>query len=170
MPQRLTTAVLLIACAVAPIWPVTAAAAPPALPDQLGAEHGVADFAGETLLVIVVTARKAKHIGRWEQALRDDYPELRSLRVADVPDDPNADFEQVAAKLRKRVPENVSILIDMENQWARAYELDTEEPCLLLLDAEHNLITTFRGRAKRNRVQEVKAALQEYMPAAAAGA
>lgn len=164
MPKSLAIAALLLVCT------VTLAAAPAALPDQFGVEHSAADFAGEPYLVIVVTARKAKHIGRWEEALRDEYPQLLSLRVADVPDDPNADYEQVAARLRKRAPENVSILIDMDNQWARNYELDTEEPCLLLFDAGHNLIESFRGRAKGNRVRDVKAALQEHMPAAAAGA
>ena len=117
---------------------------------------------GQTVLVIVVKARKAQHIERWEKALRAELPDLVSLRVIDVTGDPQPKYEQVAEKMRKRAPEDVSILIDMGNHWALEYELDTNEPCLLIIDANQQLVATFRGRAKKSRVAEVKAALQPW--------
>lgn len=149
-----------------PLVVMNALAAPPPLPDQHGEPSGLADFTGQAVLAIVVTGRKLRQIERWEQQLRPDFPSLTSIRVADITEEPRPPMQQVADKISARAPDNVSILIDMENQWATEYDLDTDEPCLLLFDADHQVIGRFRGRAKKARVQEVAEQLTIHMPAA----
>lgn len=137
--------------------PVLAGAAelPAALPDQLGNEIALTDLPEQAVLAIVVAGRKLRHVQRWEEALRAELPELVSLRVADVTEEPRPSIEQVAAKLRQRAPAGVSILIDLDNLWASRFALDTGQPCLLLFDSERRLIAQWRGRAKRALVDEV---------------
>jgi hypothetical protein len=140
-----------------PAW-----SAPAALPDQNGGSLSLADYPGQAVLVIVVSGRKLRHIKKWEQTLRSDFPDLVSLRVADITDDPRPTTEQVATKLRKRAPADVSVLIDLANTWATEYELDTTEPCLLLFDGNHAVVAQFRGRANRDNSAAVIASLQAY--------
>ena len=54
------------------------------LPDQYGNTQELSDFTGEAVLAIVVTTRKMVWIGRWEEAIRQEIPELVSIRVADL--------------------------------------------------------------------------------------
>ena len=72
---------------------------------------------------------------------------------------PRPSHEQVAEKLRKRAPEGVSIMIDLDNRWATAFSLDTEEPCVLIFGSNGELLASFRGRANKARLAEVSAAL-----------
>jgi hypothetical protein len=51
----------------------------------------------------------------------------------------------VAEKLSARVPEGVSVLIDIDRRWAAALDLDTGRPNLLIIDPEGRLTATFRG-------------------------
>jgi len=88
-----------------------------------------------------------------------------SGKVADITDKPPPTHEKVVGLLQKRVPPEVPVLIDMDNSWATTYELDTKEPCLLLFDADHQLVAEFRGRPKGKLVEEVIAALDNYFPA-----
>jgi hypothetical protein len=67
--------------------------------------------------------------------------------------------------LQRRAPENASILIDLNNSWASHFELDTAEPCLLLLNSQHEIVARFRGRPKKKLVEDVLTASQEYFPA-----
>jgi len=136
-------------------------ALPPPLPDQNGSQIDISELRGAPLLVIVVSARKLRHIKGWEEGLRDTHPDLVSARVADVNEEPRPDYEQVSAKLRKRVPEGVSIMIDLQRLWAQEYQLDTAEPCLLLFTADYELIAQFRGRANKERLAEVSGLLDE---------
>jgi hypothetical protein len=151
---------LLLLLAVLAATPV--AAQPPALTDQYGTNIGLEDYAGEAVLAIVVSARKLRQIERWEQKLRAELPQLRSLRVADINEQPLPSQTQVATKLRQRVPEGVSVQIDLQSLWAAHYALDTKEPCLLLFDNAHNVVAQYRGRAKNALVSEVLVALQPY--------
>jgi hypothetical protein len=148
-----------------------AAAQPIALPDQNGELIGLADYQAQhpdqAVLAIVVSGRKLRLVKGWEEGLRESYPQLVSMRVADIKDEPRPSQDQVAEKLRKRAPENVSILIDLENRWATDYGLDTEEPCLLLFDSQGKLVAQFRGRASKARLGEVSAALAKWLPATA---
>ena len=147
---------------------VGAWAQPPALADQYGNSASLKDYAGQPVLAIVASGRKLRQIKGWEEGLRKDYPQLVSVRVADVKDVPRPTYDQVAKKLRKRAPEGVSIIIDLENRWANEYELDTNEPCLLLFDADGNVMAQFRGRANKTRLAEVSAALARVVPDAVA--
>ena len=55
-------------------------------------------------------------------------------------------------------------MIDLDNEWATEYALDTSEPCLLLFDAQGNVMAQFRGRANKTRLAEVSAALARVAP------
>jgi len=134
------------------------------LPDQYGQTGGLSNYPNQPLLVIVVTGKKLRWIGRWEKQLRAQLPELVSVRVADINDQPPPSLEQVSSRLRKHVPENVSILIDMNSSWANKYKLDTNEPCLLILDDKHQLTAQFRGRPNSDLVAQVIAGLRVYYP------
>jgi len=136
------------------------------LPDQYGQNGGLSDYAGEAVLAIVATPRKLRWIERWEAAIRAEMPGLMSIRVADVTDRPAPDYKKVADMLRKRVPEDISVLIDLQSQWANSYILETSEPCLVLFDSEHNIVAKFRGRPKGKLVNDVINTLRDYFPAA----
>ena len=159
--------ICLLLCLGSAVATSLAAVAPPALPDQFGASHSLHDFAGKPVLAIVASRRKLRWIGKWEEALRPELPQLNSIRIADITDEPRPAVSKVAELLQQRAPANVSILIDLQNHWASAYELDTGEPCLVLFDSEHKVVAKFRGRPKGERVNEVMSVLREYFPAEA---
>ena len=158
MTRRFIPTVLLLLAA------TTAGAALPALDDQYGEPGSLEDFSGQAVLVIVTSPRKLRWIGRWEAALRKEIPRLNSVRIADINEEPPPDPERVAEVLRKRVPPGVSILIDLDSEWAAHYQLDTGEPCLVLLDPGHREVARFRGRPKGKLVDEVLTALRDYFP------
>ena len=134
------------------------------LADQYGKSSGLEEYAGQPVLVIVASGRKLRHVKGWEEGLRKDYPQLLSLRIADITDTPRPTYEQVAKKLLKRAPEGISIIIDLENLWATEYGLDTDEACLLLFDVNGKVMAQFRGRANSTRLAEVSAALTSIVP------
>ncbi len=136
--------------------------APPPLPDQYNQPVALEDLNGQPLLVIVTSERQLRQIQRWEKALRKSLPGLVSLRIADIAGDPGPTREQVAAKLIQHAPTDVSVAIDEKNLWAREYELDTKEPCLLLFDADHSLTLQFRGRPRKALVAEVLDSIRPY--------
>lgn len=145
----------------------SALAQPAALPDQHGEMVSLSSYQSQypdqAILAIVVNGRKLRLVKGWEEGLRASYPQLVSMRVADIKDEPRPSQEQVAEKLRKRAPEGVSILIDLENRWATEYSLDTNEPCLLLFAGDGTLVAQFRGRASKAHLGEVNAALAEWL-------
>lgn len=135
-----------------------ALAAPPPLTDQLGREDSLARHRGETVLALVVTAKRLRSLKGWELALRERLDGVSYLRVVDVPAQPKLSHERVAEKLRKRVPEEVAIGIDLERRWAEAFGLDTDEVNVLLFDAGGGLAARFRGRRSQQLVEQVAAA------------
>jgi hypothetical protein len=136
----------------------------PPLTDQYGLDYSFVPVSGEAVLVIVADARKLRWIGRWEQKLRKSMPELNSYRVAGVLDTPTPAYDDVAAVLQRWVPPEVPIAIDLNNNWAKQYQLDIKEPCLLLLNGQQNIVAEWRGRPKKALIEEVLAALQPYFP------
>lgn len=136
-----------------------ALATPPPLRDQLGREDGLADRRGKTVVALVVDARHLRSLKGWEVELHDRLPQVSFLRVADVPKDPPVTWKRVADKLRDRVPDEVSVEIDLERTWATTYELDTSEVNLLVFDAGGKLTARFRGRRGKPLVEQIVAAV-----------
>lgn len=115
------------------------------LQDQYGEHHSLAEHNGHVTVVMVVTVKRLRNIKPWERSLREQFDDIRYLRIADVPEDSRATYASVAAKLGERVPEGVPVAIDMERAWANQLGLDTDRPNLLIFDRDGRLVTTFRG-------------------------
>jgi hypothetical protein len=138
------------------------------LQDQLGREDALERHRGRPVLAMVVEAAGLRQLRSWELALRERLPELDLFRVADVPRDRGITRKRVLDRLEGRVPDEVSILIDMEGRWAGTLGLDTSTPNLLLFDANLELAHLFRGRQTEAMVDRVAAAF-EALGGAASG-
>jgi hypothetical protein len=129
--------------------------------DQHGEADRLTDHTGEVVVVMIVTARRLRNLKALENDLRERYENVFFLRIADVPERPPVTREDVARKLDKRVPEEVSILIDIDRRWASELELDTEYPNLLLFDREGKFTAAFTGRAEPALLDEIHTVMDE---------
>jgi len=129
------------------------------LVDQLGRADALERHRGRPVLAMVVEAGGLRQLRAWEIALRDRLPDLDFFRVADVPRGRGITRQKVLDRLGGRVPDEVSILIDMEGRWAGALGLDTSTPNLLLFDARLELAHVFQGRQTGPMVDRVVAAV-----------
>ena len=125
--------------------------------DQFGRPGNLSEYAGEVAVGIVVPVRRIRLLKPWEAALRERIPELNILRVADVSDEKNAEYEKVAEQLKKRAPPEVSILVDMNGVWAERYGLDSKNPCLLVFDGSGQRTFTHCGREESEAVDALVA-------------
>ncbi|MET0555720.1 MAG: hypothetical protein ABW221_21960 [Vicinamibacteria bacterium] len=143
---------------------LTAAAPPPAaalvLRDQYGREGGLSAERGQPAVALVVTARKLRAVRGFEAELRRRCPEPRVLRVADVPRRPPATYEDVARKLRERVPAEVPVLIDLDGAFAGALGLDVSEVAAVVFDGEGRETARATARKADARAAEAAAALR----------
>jgi len=89
----------------------------------VGREDSLRAHRGQVVLVTVVHATGLRKLKSWETALRERLEGVHYIRIADVPADPPLTHDEVAEKLRQRVPEEVSILIDLEGEWRKAFGL-----------------------------------------------
>ncbi|HSL16439.1 MAG TPA: redoxin domain-containing protein [Methylomirabilota bacterium] len=133
------------------------------LPDQHGGTDSLAAHRGRVVLVLVVTAKRLRTIRPWEEDLRQRFDELEVVRVTDVPPDSKASLDQVAEKLRERVPDGVSVLLDLERRWATALGLDTGTPNLLVIGPDGALLDAFAGRHDPELAGRVAAALARFL-------
>jgi hypothetical protein len=106
--------------------------------------------------VLVVTARRARLLKKWEQSLAGGEG-LRVLRVVDVP--PRGKAADVARMLRERAPRGVRVAVDAERIVARALEIDPTEPHAVVLDAQGGVVVVLRGRGEPAEARAVRAAL-----------
>lgn len=146
-------------------------ALPPALtgltlPNQFGGTDTLAAHQGQPIMVVVVAVQRLSMIERWERALRERFPGLAFFNVADMPAQGPVDPERAAATLRKRVPPEVPVLMDLERHWATTLKLDTGLPNLLLVDAAGQLVGQWRGRYAESLAAEVMAAVEPVVAAA----
>ena len=133
------------------------------LPDQHGVQDSLAEHRGHVVVVMTVTAKRLRNIKPWERHLRERVDGIHFLRVADVPADSKATHTSVAAKIRERVPEGVSVLIDVDRAWATELDLDTERPNLLIIDRDGRLIASFRGLFAPELLEPVVDQLEELL-------
>lgn len=119
---------------------------PPPLRDQFGIVGHLDSHLGSVQVVIVISAKRLRRIKRWEKALRKHYDAVPLLRVADVPRTAPVEYESVAAKLRKRLPDHINVLIDLEGRWSGEYGLDTSVPNVLVFDVSGELVAKHVGK------------------------
>lgn len=129
------------------------------LPDQQGRLDSVAAHRDRVTVVMVVTARRLRNLKDWQKELQRRFDGVDFVLIADVPADPPVTYDRVVEKLGRRIPEEVSVLIDLERRWATGLGLDTERPNLLLFDRGGRLAASFRGRSESALVEEVSRAL-----------
>jgi hypothetical protein len=123
--------------------------------DQHGRPLRLAELHGAPAVVLLVSARRARLLRGWEQALPAPRPAL--FRVVDVP--PGGRAAEVAATLRRRAPRDVRLAVDGDRAFAEALAVDPAEPVVLVLDAELVPRAIVRGRARPDAVATVRAAL-----------
>jgi hypothetical protein len=147
--------------------PTPAAASPAAVPaaavlrDQLGAADSLASKAGRPQVVFVVSARRLRRLKEWELELDRRLEGIGFMRIADV-DESEANrptYEEVAATLRKRVPQPVRVLVDLDRIWAGALSLDTREVNVLAFDASGAEVARARGRPRPEALAAIESAL-----------
>ena len=125
------------------------------LPDQRGGRDSLAAHRGSQVVVVVVDARRLGTVRRWEQDLLARFPKLHILTVADVNEKRPTSVERVASVLSRRVPAEVTVLIDMQRLWAREFELDTSAPNLVVFAPDGTLVARFRGRWTAELAEQV---------------
>lgn len=125
------------------------------LPDQHGGSDSLAAHRGHAVVVVVVDARRLGTVRKWEQELLTQFPKLHVLTVADVNETRPTTLERVSGVLAKRVPREVTVLIDMQRLWAQEFTLDTSAPNLVLFDAGGAVAGRFRGRYSAELAEEV---------------
>jgi hypothetical protein len=128
------------------------------LRDQDGQPDSLLARRGRPALVVVVGVRRLPMIEAWERDLEGRVPGSVFLNVADPPAGARVDPTRIAATLRKRVPQGVRVLVDVERRWATVFGLDTALPNLLLFDADGRLVARHRGRCAEPLASEVRAA------------
>jgi hypothetical protein len=116
------------------------------LRDQYGSTDSLAAHHGHVVVVMVVDAKRLRNLRPWVRELREHFDDLETILIAEVPADPPTTYERVVEKLGERIPDDVSILIDMESLWAQTLDLDASRPNLLLMDRAGNLTATYQGR------------------------
>jgi hypothetical protein len=131
--------------------------------DQAGQTRRVTASNGSPTLVIIVTARRLRTVRPWQRAVLERWEDLQAVLIADVPSTPPPDYERVAKKLSQRVPEGVSVLIDIDRVWASEFDLDTSKPQLLVLDIDGELIYSLSGRWKPELEGELFSVLEPLM-------
>ncbi len=133
------------------------------LRDQHGRTSTVAGHRDHVAVVMVITASRLRHLKVWQRDLQERFEAVRYVLIADVPSDPPVTWERVAEKLVRRVPEEVSVWIDLERRWASELELDTSRPNLLLFDRDGKLTARFEGRKNEVLLERVSLALEELV-------
>jgi len=142
-----------------------AAALAARLRDQNGRPGGFEPAGRQATVVFVVSAARLKRLREWEASLRKRFEGLRFVRVADVPPSrPPARYEDVAKRLRKHVPAEVSVLVDVDRVWATGFGLDSRQVNLLVFDRTGRLAGQLAGGATPERLAQAIALVAPPAP------
>jgi hypothetical protein len=134
---------------------------PGALKDQHGNSGGLDRQSSQIQIAIVVSAKRLRRIKPWEKALFEYDDSLQVIRVADVVQSTPVQYQQVADKLRKRLPEDVNVLIDVDGIWVKAFDLDSSHPSVLIFDGAGRLLAKHEGMYKRRLFPALQADLEQ---------
>ena len=137
-----------------------AGAGPPALKDQFGKPDSLAAHRGRPVIALVVDPDHLRQAKSFELDLRQRFDGLDFIRVVQIPQQPGIRPEGVARKLRAKVSQDVSVLIDEDNVWASVYGLETHEASVLLFDRESRMLARFEGRYEPGVVERISAEIE----------
>jgi hypothetical protein len=121
-----------------------------ALKDQYGQTGGLAAGGAGLQVAIVVSAKRLRRIKPWEQAIRRIDTDVPVIRVADVPRTAPTEYDAVAEKLRKRLPEDLNVLIDLDGVWMKTFDLDTSVPNVLIFNGSGELLARHAGMYRKD--------------------
>lgn len=130
------------------------------LRDQYGQVGGLASDAEGLQVAIVVSAKRLRRIKPWEQAIRTIESDVPLIRVADVPRTSPAEYQSVADKLKKRLPEDLDVLIDLDGVWMQTFDLDTNVPNVLIFDGAGTLLARHAGMYRNDQFDALAADLK----------
>jgi len=160
-------AVVLAVLAVALLAPGSPAEEPLVLKDQFGEENGPAAYAGRNVVLIYGQPKALRRMKSWEVALEKAAGrQLEVLRAVDGTSvKETKTVEEAGARLRRAVPDDISILLDWDRLLGERYEIPTEgEVAVVLLDHAGVACTLETGPvedAARDRVLERLATIDE---------
>ena len=135
------------------------------LRDQYGGMDGLQTDGDGLQIAIVVSAKRLRRIRPWEEAIRRIDEDVRLIRVADVPRTAPTDFDAVAEKLAKRLPESLLVLIDLDGAWVTAFDLDSSVPNVLIFDGSGTLLARHSGMYKARLFAPLEADLRNLTAA-----
>lgn len=115
----------------------------------IGGDGGLGPTPPPVQIAIIVSAKRLRRIKPWEQAIRRIDEQVPLIRVADVPQTAPTEYESVAAKLEKRLPEDFPVLIDLDGVWSRTFQLDSSVPNLLIFDVRGAVVARHAGMYTR---------------------
>jgi len=162
---RILTLLSFLLATVLMATPDQALAVPGSIPDQNGNPVGLDNYINEPVLVYVAKLHKVSESGDWEKELVESYPQLKYIIVADMGKKSDKGEKTIAGILRGVLPSKVDVAIDMQNEWAKEYDLDLDTISLLLFDADHELAAQFKGKVNDELLAEVEAELAKLFPA-----
>ncbi len=117
----------------------------PQLIDQYGETLKIDQADSEVAIAIVVSAKRLRRLKKWEMALRERFPELMVLRVADVPQTTAVQHADVAKVLEKRLPPNFPVGIDLNGEWSARLDVDSSVPNIVVFNADGELHSIHPG-------------------------
>ncbi len=117
----------------------------PSVDDQFGDAVGVENSGSDVQVAILVSAKRLRRIKKWEKALRERFPDLAIVRVADVPRNAPTEYEVVAEAFRKRLPPDLSVGIDLAGAWASELQIDPAVPNVLVFAGDGELEAVHSG-------------------------
>jgi hypothetical protein len=130
-------------------------AGPPPLHDQNGKQDSLEAHSGRPVVVLAVNGERLRQLKGWEVELRERFDGLDFIRVVDIPQQPGVQPEGVARKLRDKLPQDVSVLIDMDGVWASTYDLERSDMNVVLFDREGRLVARFAGKRDDALVERI---------------
>jgi|GEM_PF-1715798 len=148
----------------------SAFAVPAELMDQDSKKGGLQDFSGQPVIVFVTSLTTMAYLGKWEEAIRSKLPDINTMDIGDIDTSSKFILSELSKELEKHVPSGVRIYLDSQNIWAKEYNLNVGEPCVLIFNADHQLVEKFRGYPKGDLLDQVVGAAGKYFPQKAAAA
>ena len=133
------------------------------LKDQFGKADGPGRHRGSAVLLIYGKVAGMRRMKTWEERIRRDAPGgLIVLRGLDARSARGEKTEaEVNERLQQNVPADISILVDWDGDFVRAYRLPDADVSTTVLDATGKACLTVAGSATQETLDRVRRVLRQ---------